>query len=486
MRRFILITGLLILSQLGWSQPNLTHLEYWFDTEIEQRTTLPIDVGVTYNGNHSFDTEALELGLHTINYRIKNENGVWSNISTSFFHKVPNISQEPNGISAYQFWIDNNVEDRVTISSSESSMSHAIDVNNLVDGIHLLTYRVKDVHGWWSAPKSSFFFKSSGEFVSDAFIDRYEYWFNNAIGNKEKVELAEPVNLYSLTTQVQTPILPVGDHTFSIRFRNTAGQWTVTSTSVFAVTSCRLEKPSTPEGNIVSCQAEQENQYITNSVENAETYNWQITPTEAATLEPDGTTVSVVWNEAFIGEAKLSVAPVNSCGEGESSDTLYIQKVLTPEKPTITLVEYSLNASSAYAWQWYRDLAPVAGLIAIEGADQQQYTPTESGSYVVEAYSEAGCSEFSDAYEMIVTEISNVVSLECKVYPNPSNGTFILETNKAQQGAILKAYTTSGDILFESLMVQNKTRISLPDYKGIVILQLVTLEAVNTQRLIIK
>jgi hypothetical protein len=115
MRRFILITGLLILSQLGWSQPNLTHLEYWFDTEIEQRTTLPIDEGVAYNGNHSFDTEALELGLHTINYRIKNENGVWSNISTSFFHKVPNISQEPNGISAYQFWIDDNVEERTTI-----------------------------------------------------------------------------------------------------------------------------------------------------------------------------------------------------------------------------------------------------------------------------------------------------------------------------------------------------------------------------------
>ena len=85
------------------------------------------------------------------------------------------------------------------------------------------------------------------------------------------------------------------------------------------------DAPAKPEGpDFVDIFKVSETNYTTYSVNNAESYDWSVNPSEAGEIIEHDTAITVYWNTGFLGEVWLKVQGVNGCGAGISSDSLYI------------------------------------------------------------------------------------------------------------------------------------------------------------------
>ena len=60
-------------------------------------------------------------------------------------------------------------------------------------------------------------------------------------------------------------------------------------------------------------------EYITNGTSAADSYVWEISPTEAGTITGTGTMGTVEWIQNWEGTATIKVKGINDCGEGEFS-----------------------------------------------------------------------------------------------------------------------------------------------------------------------
>ncbi len=94
-----------------------------------------------------------------------------------------------------------------------------------------------------------------------------------------------------------------------------------------------------------------------------------------------------------------------------------------PEKPDIFYENKTLKTNvSADFYQWYIDGEP------IDGAVEENYVPTESGSYKVEVFNEYQCSSISDEYNFTLSTVKSFgTSADISITPNPSEGIFYLE-----------------------------------------------------------
>lgn len=86
--------------------------------------------------------------------------------------------------------------------------------------------------------------------------------------------------------------------------------------------------PSAPDGPaMVDLQNTSASNYTTTAV--AASYVWQLTPAAAGTIAGTSSTGTVTWNQAFTGNAQVSVKAVNSCGESAYSAITTTQVVNT-------------------------------------------------------------------------------------------------------------------------------------------------------------
>jgi len=66
-------------------------------------------------------------------------------------------------------------------------------------------------------------------------IKQYEYWFDNNYSNKTVIQVAKAAS-YNLTATIPTLGVPVGLHTFQVRFQDDKGLWSTTSNQFFIKT----------------------------------------------------------------------------------------------------------------------------------------------------------------------------------------------------------------------------------------------------------
>ncbi|MFZ4704585.1 MAG: choice-of-anchor V domain-containing protein [Bacteroidales bacterium] len=61
-------------------------------------------------------------------------------------------------------------------------------------------------------------------------------------------------------------------------------------------------------------------EYITAGATDAASYQWELNPADAGTINGSGLTGAVTWNGSFLGAAQIRVKAINSCGEGAWSE----------------------------------------------------------------------------------------------------------------------------------------------------------------------
>jgi len=171
------------------------------------------------------------------------------------------------------------------------------------------------------------------------------------------------------------------------------------------------------------CQGET----ATLSASGGDTYSWNIgetassvsvSPTETSTYE-----VLVIDGNGCLGadEVEVIVNPI-------------------PAQPTISVNVAELESTLGSSYQWYLNG------IAIEGATNQTYSPTEAGDYTVEVFDGNGCSSTSEPFIWITVGISEHAS-GFSVYPNPMNTVFTIKGQNTI--AQLLIYDAQGRLVME-------------------------------------
>jgi photosystem II stability/assembly factor-like uncharacterized protein len=137
-------------------------------------------------------------------------------------------------------------------------------------------------------------------------------------------------------------------------------------------------------------------------------------------------------------------------------------------QPVITAVGNVLSSSSVSGNQWYLDG------FAINGATNQQYTATVSGSYTVKVTLNGCSSVFSNPYIVSITGIINVngPGLPIIVYPNPVLNDMLNINVGNQSNLYLNISDVLGRAVLNKALQRGSNTISLAKFeKGIYVLK---------------
>lgn len=135
--------------------------------------------------------------------------------------------------SAYKYWFNNNFSGAVTVTGAfgnNYTVQANLSTSSLPQGLHTFTIGFKDASQKWSSFVSSFFYKTSQN--SPAGYSKYEYWFDNAFGNRAIRNIAGTSN-FILLDSFNIGSLNYGLHTINVRFKPDAKHWSSIVSSFF-------------------------------------------------------------------------------------------------------------------------------------------------------------------------------------------------------------------------------------------------------------
>jgi len=142
-----------------------------------------------------------------------------------------------------------------------------------------------------------------------------------------------------------------------------------------------------------------------------------------------------------------------------------------PAQPTITTSGNDLTTATATTYQWYYN-----GTL-INGATSQNYTPTQSGIYVVRTTDVNGCVYvYSPGYTYtITTAIEELEGKNISIYPNPSTGIFDIDLNYTNPKKLLVVvYDAFGKIVYNE---DNTSKIDLTQLANGVYTMAITIDS---------
>lgn len=157
-----------------------------------------------------------------------------------------------------------------------------------------------------------------------------------------------------------------------------------------------------------------------------------------------------------------------------------------PDKPVVDRTTSStLTVRDPVAnYQWYRNYLPIAG------ATNRTLQVTQSGVYTVEVKNNRGCVGISDATNIGVPvglgQLNN--ELHFKVYPNPSNGNFVIEKNStAKRSTTIVITDVVGKEVMRTVSEDDIITMSLTELAaGTYYLRLENGESVSIKPIVIK
>lgn len=208
-----------------YGQNSIVGYEYWFDNNYNGKVNTLVASVPTLTVNSNVATSGLTSGIHAVNIRSWDSNGLYSSTLSSFFYKVPEQAIFDRKITKYEYWFDN---DYATVVSQTANNQQTFTLNTTVvpnalhNGIHTFNIRFKDNTGFSSSTLSSFFYKVPEQATFDRKIVLYEYWFDSDYANAVS-QNATNQQIFTLNTTVTPSTLPSGIHTFNIRFKDNTG-----------------------------------------------------------------------------------------------------------------------------------------------------------------------------------------------------------------------------------------------------------------------
>lgn len=165
----------------------------------------------------------------------------------------------------------------------------------------------------------------------------------------------------------------------------------------------------------------------------------------------------------------------NGC-ETAITATANVQVTSNPIVPIITENGGVLQSSVPYGIQWY------VNDIAINGATNEFFTPTQEGVYTVKSIA-GNCSATSASFTTGINDLNSVADIS--IYPNPSTGKFYVSINNWHKKISYEVVDILGKTIVENMANTNQFDISLENYTaGVYLLKLKSDTYQSTYKLI--
>jgi uncharacterized delta-60 repeat protein len=162
--------------------------------------------------------------------------------------------------------------------------------------------------------------------------------------------------------------------------------------------------PGSPTGETSVCNNTNEVDYYTNPVIYANSYQWEVTPSDAGEINGDDTSAVFTPSSTWLGDYTIKVRATNACGDGPWSGELACTLYQSPELYTVggggsyceggDGVEVTLSDSDlGIDYELYYDGIQTGNIVAGTGDALSFGLVTDEGTYEVVGYND-NCSEF--------------------------------------------------------------------------------------------
>ncbi|MBR2261248.1 MAG: hypothetical protein IJ916_06060 [Paludibacteraceae bacterium] len=173
-----------LIPQTESTQENaLAKYEYWIDKQFDNRVSGTFDeTGVI---DMDLDLTTLDPGLHSIAFRVVDDNGHFSPVVIKFFLIPQTESTQENALSRYEYWIDKQFDNRVSGTFDETGVIDMdLDLTTLAPGLHSIAFRAVDDNGHFSPVVVKFFLIPQTESTQENALSKYEYWIDKQFDNR--------------------------------------------------------------------------------------------------------------------------------------------------------------------------------------------------------------------------------------------------------------------------------------------------------------
>ncbi len=199
----------------------------------------------------------------------------------------------------------------------------------------------------------------------------------------------------------------------------------ICGTVTFQVIAGLGSTPGAIAGPLSLCINPAPSNYSIDTVSGADSYNWQIIPANAGTfvVAPDGLSITVTWNAAFVGAASIRVRGVSTCGPGAFGPAANVEiGVLPPSAAAINRCgpgDVELIASGAPAGGSYNWYSAASGGTVLGSGSSFTVNVTQDTSYYVSALNGNGCE--SETRTQVTVTITSPVTVSIQT---PTQTTF--------------------------------------------------------------
>ncbi len=124
----------------------LSYAEYWIDSNFNNRQQLTFSSNNTVFIDQNILTSNLDEKLHTFSFRMKDQSGKWSVVTSSYF-----VAQSL--ISGYEYWFDSNYTTKKSVAITPTNLLTDpinLDISAISPGVHQLNFRAKTSSGKYS------------------------------------------------------------------------------------------------------------------------------------------------------------------------------------------------------------------------------------------------------------------------------------------------------------------------------------------------
>lgn len=184
--------------------------EWWLDSDFDGRQ----QVALPANGEWQTQVDGTGLfeGVHSISLRTSDSKGRWGSPVMHYFVCVsPSLSG--NGLSQAEYWINGDFSKRCTASlATDGTLTMTLDVADLPQGVHSLSYRVGDSGQRWSGTLTHYFTRMGDRLGGNA-LKGLRYWIDDNDGNAAEASLSGGV----ANLELDLGALPAGVHSLSLQ-----------------------------------------------------------------------------------------------------------------------------------------------------------------------------------------------------------------------------------------------------------------------------
>jgi hypothetical protein len=150
--------GLFLFGRNGFAQSPMNYAEYYWDTDpgFGLGNSLGTINTTNLNLTANVSTTGLSAGTHYLNVRVKDANGIWSQLLRKEIMVAPesyNPGTDPQDIRVFEYQWDAQTPVQATVSSIVNfEFIRTIPTTSLGEGSHILSIRMKDAYGFWTLP----------------------------------------------------------------------------------------------------------------------------------------------------------------------------------------------------------------------------------------------------------------------------------------------------------------------------------------------